>query len=205
MELAAAVLMGLIAFGCERRLGRCVAVFLALSATFGGAVWAISLRLGAVPAPDLRLLALCFAGCYAVLSLISRTRHRRAERHCVPAALALSGRRAQFRALIDTGNCLRDSLTGAPVMIVSPAALRPLFGGHAGLLELEDAVELVSAADAAEPLRGRFRLLSCTTLGGTGLLAVFRPDLVLVDGRERPGMLAAVSARAAGDGFEAIV
>ena len=55
MELVSAALMGLIAFGGERRMFRCMAVFLAVSATFGGAIWALSLQTGALPVIDLRL------------------------------------------------------------------------------------------------------------------------------------------------------
>ena len=41
VELCAAGLMGLIAFGGEARLFRCIAAFLAVSASFGGMVWAV--------------------------------------------------------------------------------------------------------------------------------------------------------------------
>ena len=44
-KLAAALLMGLAAFGGETKMLRCCAVFLSVSAAFGGAVWAISLSL----------------------------------------------------------------------------------------------------------------------------------------------------------------
>ena len=50
-ELSAAGVMGLIAFGGEARLFRCLAAFLAVSASFGGAAWAIALRQGSMPAP----------------------------------------------------------------------------------------------------------------------------------------------------------
>ena len=77
MELVSAGIMGLIAFGGEARLLRCIGVFLALSATFGGVIWALTLHAGAAPALDLRLLFACFTLCYAVLGIISRTKLKR--------------------------------------------------------------------------------------------------------------------------------
>lgn len=205
VELCAAGLMGLVAFGGEERLFRCLGAFLAVSASFGGAAWAVALRGGSMPAPDLRLLLAVFLGSYAVLTLLSRTRQRRAREHRVEAALTLGGREAVFTALEDSGNCLRDPVTGDAVMLVSPAALRPLFPGQEALLEASDAVELVSRAGRHPELRGRFRLLSCGSVAGPTLLAAFRPDAACIGGRTRDDLLAAVSAAASGDGFEGIV
>ena len=70
MRLALAVAMTLTAFGGERRLGRCLAAFLAVSALFGGAVYAAGLIKGDPAGPllhlDMRVLALAFAVCWAV-------------------------------------------------------------------------------------------------------------------------------------------
>ena len=102
VQLAAAGLMGLAAFGGEERLGRCMAAFLALSATFGGMVWAAAMRWGSLPMPDARLLLAAFGLCYALLTLLSRTRHRREGSRTCEAVLFLGGRRAAFRVLRDT-------------------------------------------------------------------------------------------------------
>ena len=205
MELVSAALMGLIAFGGERRMFRCMAVFLAVSATFGGAIWALSLQTGALPVIDLRLLIGCFAVCYTVLSIIARSRSRAADRRTAAIELSLNGRHCCFTALIDSGNCLSDPVTGAEIVVISPGALRPLLPESAALLEIADPVELVTAAGESPELAGRMRLIPFSALGGTGLLPVFRPDSVRVDGEERTGLLAAISAAAAGDGFEGIL
>ena len=80
MKLVPALFMVLIAFGGERRLWRCVVIFLAVSAAFGGAVWAASMLAGSgfsggrlyIPV-SWRVLALSFAQCYACLLYTSRT------------------------------------------------------------------------------------------------------------------------------------
>ena len=205
IELGAALVMGLIAFGGEVRLLRCVGVFLAVSASFGGAVWSIALRQGAQSPPRPWPLLACFLGCYGALSLIARSRRSRAERRLVHAELRLGAASAAFPALVDTGNCLRDPLTGSAVLVASPRALEALFPGCGRLLSIADPVELVAAADREPALKGRLRLVSCSTVGGRGLLPVFRPDSVTVDGQARTDLLAAISPAAAGEGYDAIL
>jgi stage II sporulation protein GA (sporulation sigma-E factor processing peptidase) len=205
MELVSAGIMGLIAFGAEERLLRCMGVFMAVSATFGGAVWALTLHAGAGPKVDFKLLFACFALCYVVLGIISRTRISKAQRRTVHVELMLSGRKANFLALVDTGNCLIDPVSGAEVMIAAPRALLPLFPHWAGLLETKDPVALVeeSAQDSDFPVK--LRLLPYKNLSGDGLLPVFRPDEVRVDKKVRQGLLVGISAAAANDGFDAVI
>ena len=194
-ELSAAGFMGLIAYGGEEKLFRCCAAFLAVSASFGGAAWAVCMR----SSPDLRVLIAVFVGSYAVLTLLSYTRRLRAREHRVSVTLTLGEQRTAFTALEDSGNCLSDPITGDRVLLCSPSALRPLFPGQEAYLEL-DAVELVSCG----VLPCRFRLLECVSVGGSALLAAFRPDSVTVEGKAQT-MLAAISQNARGDGFEGIV
>ena len=205
MELASAVVMGLIAFGGERQFFRCMAAFLAVSATFGGIVWALTLHAGQAPKLDLRLLFAIFALCYFVLTLMARSKLTKAEGRTQSVELTLDERTARFRALVDTGNCLSDPVSGAAVMVVSPRALLPIFPGAREVLEIKDPVELVEKAGKSEVLRGRLRLLPYKNIGGEGLLPVFRPDCVRVAGKVRQGLLVGISDHAAADGFDAII
>ncbi len=205
MELASAMIMGLIAFGGEKRLFRCVGVFLAVSATFGGAVWALTLHSGDMPKLDIRLLFALFALCYLGLSLAARSKLAKAEGGTVRVELKLEDRTASFRALHDSGNCLTDPVSGAAVMVVSPGALLPLFPGAGEILEIKDAVALTEKAAANQLLRGRLRLLPYRNIGGGGMLPVFRPDEVRVDGKVRQGLLVGISAQAAADNFDGII
>ena len=205
MELVCAGIMGLIAFGGEERLLRCVAVFLALSATFGGVIWALTLHAGNAPGLDIRLLFASFALCYAVLAFISRTKLKKAGREMAQVELKLNERTAIFRALVDTGNCLTDPVSGAAVMIVSPRALQSLFPGHREVLEIKNAVELVEQSAKSQGFPVKLRLLPYANIGGEGLLPVFRPDEVRINGRPRQGLIAGISAAASADGFDAII
>lgn len=202
VKLAVGLAMGVIAFGGEDRPLRCTGVFFAVCLSFGGALYAMGLSLGAM---ELWLLPLCFCACYGGLSLLARLRPRPHERRLAQVELRFLGAGCRFTALVDSGNCLTDPLTGAGVMVVSPHALAEVFGKHAALLDIPDAVTLLEAAETRPELRGRFRLISYRALGGGGLLPLFRPEGLLIDGEPRTDMLAALSAQAAGDGFQAVV
>lgn len=202
MKLAAAWLMCLIAFGTERRMWRCTVIFLAVSAAFGGFIWALSLA-GLHPAFDLRTLLLSFALCYLLLRLVFRGKLKLADTPRAEVGLTLCGQTVKFLALVDTGNSLSDPISGGAVIVVCPHAILPLFRGHEQLLEL-DAVEFISAASALPEFKGRLRLIPYSSVGGCGMLAAFRPERLTVDGREREA-LAALSPNACGDGYEGII
>lgn len=196
-KIAAAGLMAAAAYGGEAHALRCGAVFVCVSAAFGGALWALSLA-GAYPAFDTRVLILSFALCYAGLELLFRSRARLPDRPRAEVCLSLGGRESRFMALFDTGNSLSDPATGAAVMLACPHALAPLFPG----VDLgADPVALSSLP----MLAGRFRLIPYSSVGGHGLLPVFRPERLSVGGEERRDLLVAVSPAAQGDGFEAII
>lgn len=208
-RLGCGLCMGMIAFGRERRPLRCTGVLLAVAAAFGGALWAVSLAgggMGAYPAAlSLPALLLSFGLCYALLSLLLRTRRLLTERRRVAVTASLLGREASFLALEDTGNALSDPVTGRHVLVACPHALRPLLREHAALFAELPPVELLDALGKIPELAGRFRLLPYSNLSGSGLLPVFRPDRLLLDGRETEDLLIAVSPNAAGEGFEALL
>ena len=194
-KLGAAVLMALIAYGGEENALRCGAVFLCVSAAFGGGLWALS-SAGRYPIFDARVLLLSFALCYGALSLLFRAAGRLPELPRAEVRIRLHGRESRFQALIDTGNRLCDPMSGAEVLLACPHALAPLFPG----LDLTaDPVALTACGETA-----RFRLIPFRAVGGSGLLPVFRPERVEVGGQARE-LLVAVSPEARGDGFEGIV
>ncbi len=204
-KLLAGAAMGLAAFGAEARPLRCILVMFAVSATFGGLVYALSLLSGEVPVLSLRTLTAAFFLCYGLLRLLSRFRSRWDGGRKAAVRLRFSGREADFCALIDSGNSIRDPGTGESVLVASPAALRPVFAEYTVLLEELAPVELLEAAALIPAFSGRLRLIPFRSLGGSGLLPVFRPERLWVDGAEVDGMLVAVSRQVRGNGYEAIL
>lgn len=190
---------------------RCTAVFLAVSAAFGGAVWALSMAGGlswdsrAYLPFSLRALTLAFALCYAGIELLFRAGAVMPDKPRVAVVLRFLGRESCFMALLDSGNDLNDPLTGASVILVSPHVLRPILGDKADIFSDPDPVEQIEVLGQIPELQGKFRLIPYSAVGVTGMLPVFRPEELTIDGGREKEILVAVSSSAAGDGFDAIV
>ena len=204
-RLGAGLLMGLIAFGGEERPLPCVLTLLAVSAAFGGALYALSELGGGMARLSFRLLLASFLVIYALLKLLSRFRSRLRGSPRAEVRLCFLGREVRFSALVDSGNAARDPATGQALLIASPAALGPLFGPLAPLLEELSPVELLEALSHDVLYAGKLRLVPFRSLSGGGLLPVFRPEGLWVDGKRREDLLVALSREARGEGFDAII
>lgn len=86
----------------------------------------------------------------------------------VSVYLCFGGGEARFRALVDTGNRLREPLSSLPVLIVQKSFLLDV------LPEGYDE----TGGDASPP--PGFRQVAFGALGGAGKLNCFRPDLTLI-------------------------
>lgn len=210
-KLAAALLMGLAAFGGEAKALRCCAVFLSVSAAFGGAVWAISMAGGGyfsdrayIPVSS-RVLVLSFALCYGGISLLFNRRAKLADKQRVQVRLVFTGKESRFMALLDTGNSLSDPVSGKAVMVAGLHALRPVLGGAAEIFSSADPVSAMELISRLPEYSGKFRLIPYSAVGVSGMLPVFSPELLFIDGREEKELLVAVSPSAVGDGFEAVI
>jgi len=203
-RLLSALLMGLIAYGGEARPLRCCFAFMAVSAAFGGAVWALSLGAGESLLPlSLRTLLLAFALCYCALSIFFKDRGKLPERPRVSVRLSFLEKTTEFTVLLDSGNCLSDPISGAAVMSVCPKALHALGDEFESLSSLEP-VELMQQSEKSPSLKGRFRLVPFSSLGGSGMLAAFRPESLYIDGKARQDVIVAISKNAQGEGFEGL-
>ena len=206
LKIAAGVGTSLVAYGRERRFWRCCAMFFAVSALFGGAVWAAALFAGYDAAAGLyvpvsfRVLALSFAACYAAVTLFLR-RGLRAARRRVRLDAALAGRSVSLAALADTGCSLADPATGRQAAVCDAAALGPLLGAAP---EAKDPVLAAAEPSLRPSLAGRVLLIPYKSVGSRGMLAAVRPDSACVDGEKRE-LLLAIAPEPLGGGYEAIV
>ncbi len=212
MKLLPALFMALIAFGGERRLARCLVIFLGVSAAFGGAAWAASMLAGGgmyagrVYLPvSMRVLVLSFALCYAAVSLVFRRIGKRPERELLTLEVTLRGRSLALRALRDTGNGLCDPVSGRDAAVAELDALRPLLPELQGRA-FTDAAALFGELSALDGLQGRVTLLLYSALGTrSGLLAALRPDSAALDGRPADILVGLYPGRLSQDGdYEAI-
>jgi len=101
-------LMGWTAFGADRSGWSRSVLFVLLSMALGGL--AVTMETGGMG------LAVCAGG----LALLCRMGLRSRGRQCVDAAVTYRGKTIRVRALRDTGNTLRDPITGETVTVLSP-------------------------------------------------------------------------------------
>lgn len=108
----------------------------------------------------------------------------------VPVIIRMGEKSLPLKALVDTGNQLRDPLTQRPVMIAEYQALKPFFpesvckalevGGGINFTELTNSL-------SGSPWAMRLHMIPFTSIGKTrGLLVGFRPDEVVVVADDRP-------------------
>jgi len=102
----------------------------------------------------------------------------------VPVIIRFGEKRLAVRALVDTGNQLRDPLTHRPVVVVEYEVLRPLL--PPALRRGLEAGEEPDLGRLAQDLKGtpwatRIHLVPFTSIGRAhGVLVCFRPDEVVV-------------------------
>ncbi len=208
VRIAMAAVLVLLACGIRpgRRLVRCTAVFLMAGALLGGtsiAVAALGYGIGrgqiALPGSSTSILLFGGAGAMLCATGFSGTMLHSPENY---AALTVTygGRQAGCSALLDSGNTLRDPLSGTPVIIAEKEALAGLWDRELErTIAAYPAPEELLAALADTPHAGRFRLVFCSTALGSGMLAAFRPDCAALDGREVKALIA-ISEKPLGEG-----
>lgn len=153
-------LMGWTAFGWTRSGWTRSVLFVLLSMALGGL--AVSMDTGGGG------LAVCAAG----LGLLCRIGLRGRGRQLLPVMVTYAGRTIRTMALHDTGNTLRDPITGEAVTVLSPE-----LGPRLGIPE-----QVLS--DPAGCMVPGIRLIPARTAGGSGLLAAVRCQKVMIGGRE---------------------
>ncbi len=168
-------LMGWTAFGLDRSGWSRSMLFILLSMALGGL--AVSLNTGGMGLP------LCAGGVAALCRMGLRSRG--GEK--VPIAGTYRGRTVRTLALRDTGNTLRDPITGEAVTVLSP-----LLGEKLG-------IPGEALRDPAGAMIPGLRLIPARTVGGGGLLAAVRCDCITIDGKPA-GTLAAFAREDFGNG-----
>ncbi|MGI9951137.1 sigma-E processing peptidase SpoIIGA [Moorellaceae bacterium AZ2] len=107
----------------------------------------------------------------------------------LPVVIGFNGKRLALKALVDTGNNLRDPFTGRPVIVAEYGALRPLLPPELQWelpVPKEPELEKLVASLAGTPWAARIRVIPFHSLGREhGLLLGFKPDEVIVFWEDR--------------------
>ncbi|MGN0779785.1 MAG: sigma-E processing peptidase SpoIIGA [Aristaeellaceae bacterium] len=128
---------------------------LLLSLTLTGCVRLLS---GLTMPGSLALLLAC-----GLTPMLSAATPRTAQVCCVSVELTYLEQRMTLTALVDTGNLLRDPLTGLPVIVISRRS-----------------AECLTPLPEPGDLLPGMRLISVRTAAGSALMTVFRPQRVRV-------------------------
>ena len=104
---------------------------------------------------------------------------RRSSRRFADVTVTYNGKSVRLSALCDSGNLLREPISGKPCIVADAEALRTL---------LPPDVRRAAASGKAEALEtigveriGRIRLVPARTATGEGMLIAFRPDAVTLE------------------------
>ena len=180
-------LMGGIAFGWHLCALRQCAVFLLLSLALGG----LAVSFGRA---DFQTLLLAAAGLWILSRFAFDGPAFSGGREYVPLRIRNGDRSVSLLALHDTGNTLRDPITGQQVLVISASAA----GRLTGLTEqqLKDPLGTL----AAHILPG-LRLIPFRTVGqSVGMMLAMEFENVTVDGRMRKAVVAFAPENFGGNG-----
>lgn len=211
-QFLCAVLMMVTAFGMKKHTVKQALYFFAMSFAFSGAV----LLLIQLVEPDCMFLGgrayyavsmsamLLLAGvCYLLAALVLRGCGTHTGGDIIPVTLLLEDREVSLRALRDTGNTLRDPITGQNVLIVDGELLSELFpAARITAKQRTDGVQVLQQLLAWYP-QGKFCLISYRAVGvQAGLLPAVRCR-VRIEGKTQSLPVAFSPARL-GDTFQAL-
>ncbi|MCC8023126.1 MAG: sigma-E processing peptidase SpoIIGA [Clostridiales bacterium] len=170
LKLVSSAVIVLAAFGFHhyKRFLRAVAFFFGANFIFVGVMIALwfTLRPNALLVNNstvyfdisARTLILSALAAYALASLIIKIHNRTAAKHQLYHITVHSlGKEASFTAFVDSGNKLREPFSNTPVIVADRGRMEGLY--HAE----------------------RMRIIPYHTVGGSGMLEAFKPDMVLVD------------------------
>lgn len=163
-----------IAFGWEPGSFRRCGIFLLLSAALGG----VTLGLGRT---RLLLLLLCAAGVWILCVITSG--NGVGKNQYIPVRLCYGGRNVELTALRDTGNTLRDPVTGERVLVIGASPTQKLTG--LSREQLKHPLETL----AHGPIPG-LRLIPYSSVGGSGMLLGLRLKDVTVGNRKQGAVVA---------------
>ncbi len=175
-----------------KRFSKLFGGFFGVSVLFGGAVYLINITLkphnlfvnnGAVyfDMSVTYLIGVVFS-VYGVFTLFEWFFLRRSvTRDTYDVIISLRQSEVTLRGFVDTGNSLRDGLSGNPVFVAGRDAVSPLF--------TYDEMSFLKGTCTGTPpdsLKMYYRVLPCTTATGKGLLPAFVPQrVVLVKGNQK--------------------
>ncbi|MBR7184683.1 MAG: sigma-E processing peptidase SpoIIGA [Clostridia bacterium] len=132
------------------------------------------------------LLALAGGG---ITALLTRLRRQVASRAApVTVTVEIAGQRTELAGMTDSGNLVRDPVSGRCVIFIAARKLRALLDEPLWRVLTEQRIDRLTAlpADTAE----RIGLLPAETVQGRGMLITLRPDSIWIEGHPCRALIA---------------
>ena len=213
LDLLVCALMCLLTFG--ERHGRWrhllipFAVYFGVSAAVGGVMTGLSFWINRLTLPE---AGSADGPWFYVLAALGglltfawgRLCQRRAKGKHATLRVVLDQKTATFACMTDTGNLLKDPVSGRPVVIVSHRAARALLPPPLLLAALDRS----AVAALPQALAKRVRLVPSVSATGQGLLVAVLPDSAELDagrGKKQVDLLLAATAFEPGAGYDALL
>ena len=182
-------LMSVIAFGWNRSAVRRGTLFVLLSMALGGIALGLGNGgMGAIAGSAAAVALMCFVGFHG----------RVGQRRFTKVELVCRGKRKALTALCDTGNTLRDPLTGNQVLVVGADVA-------ADLLELTPQALASPVETLTKAGIPGLRLIPYRAVGQPGgMLLAMKMEEVRIDGKIRGDLVAFAPQTLGNDGYEAL-
>ena len=157
-RLVSLSIMSVLAFGWNPTAFRRAVVFIVLSMALGGVAMGVNRK-------NFGMLLLCALGLWMLCA--AGFGGQAGSRSYVPVEFSVGERKLTVLALWDTGNLLKDPVTGEQVLVADPMVANQLLG-----LSREDLAHPVQTMASGK--KPGLRLIPYKTVGGTGLLLALR-------------------------------
>lgn len=184
VKISVSSVMTVISFGEKKikRIAKATVVLFAMSFLFAGimiAIWyvfkpkAILINNGIVYlgiSPIYLIIISVAAYFFVCLAMFILRKKIRGDRYCF-GIITFLDKKVEVCALLDTGHSLKDSITGAPVIIVNKSCAENLFGNIS-----------LTAPTYSE----RYRVIPYKTINGSGIIPAYKCDLftAIINGKE---------------------
>lgn len=211
------LLMMLVAYGRSGKLLRQILIFLALSAGLAGGILAIALTGGEgltlqggvlYSSMDLKIVLLSASICYALMTTVFQNfaTHTKISGELVSVSFQLFEQEVECLAMVDTGNTLKDPISGLPVLVVETKTLAKLFPTPFPKEKSSHPYELMNHYKE-HPIAQRMRLIPYQAVGVQGLLLVLKMDKITLNQKMIPSTLVGLSPTPVSDGgsYKALV
>ncbi len=206
LHIAVCGLMCIIVYGTRSILVN-TCVYTATSAVLGGFMTATFELLNTLDIPFSEIkedgisawTLLFLATVSAVITLLGgRFFRRKSSARYTDVRLEFQGKTTILRGFCDSGNLLRDPISGKPCIVADKSSLSGLFSSDILKCSAEDAHSL------SAKYTSRIRLIPAKTATGTGMLMAVRLDAIYLNERQVDALLA-LSELGENDGCQALV